>query len=321
MFTLLLCLLFVISSNSTIQVVCENVKAFVHHDMPKCLEDYDIYRRNGAYDDHWCLNEGTWEGEYFVCKVPTIIRRNVEVVDDWRCAFGESWHSDTCAPEVLRTAEMWFLPNEDNYGRRAIYEDWEWEVLNLRFRGEQGDIHIDEKYPWGEERNPLQTFEDVYESLYYAHKTYLAVTLDYNETCHTTVKVYINGSLVIETDRVLDYYFLTFLRSMSELEETENGDWDSIFFIGEWNIVATDDQIAYLYTLGSNRSADTILTSCEEMDIEGGDSTWQILFWVFTSSLLLLLAAGAIGVVYIYNNRKKSQPKSSPMSDELEFLD
>lgn len=317
MLAILATFLLVISSNSALREVCKNVKAFVHHDIEECIDLYINRRNTEDLSYYLCPNEGTWTNEYFNCTMNYSPRR---IPNEPYCTHGKSLHMGTCAPEVLKTAEMWFIPNGDE----IIIErkktkvtpgdtDWEWGIMNLRIWGNDGHISIYEPGWWGSIRNPPQSFYNVYDYSYNGNKTYLAITLDYNSTCHATVKIYINGSLVIETDRILDHYFLNFIRTMFELNEVPTERDEIINFIGAWNIVASDEQIAYLYTLGSNRGADTVLIACEEMDIEGsvGGSIWQILFWAIPFPLLLLFAASIIGTsVLIY---RRNLPSKRPL--------
>lgn len=296
-------LLIVLSANSTLQKVCENVKPIIHHNLGNCVSS--SVRR--VFDEITCENEGTWTGEYFLCVRNIITRRKIEEND--YCSFGEAFHHQTCAPKVLKTVEMWFIPNPDEIiWRNGPPPDWIWGILNLDIEGYEGDITVYEPGSWGEERNPPVTKENAYDHAGTYYETYIAATLDFNDKCNGTLKLYINGSLVMEVIRELDYNFLSIIRSMFEVEPSVDYN-DEIFFVAAWDRMASDDQIAQLYELGwEDRHANLTLTFCNQVDIEGsiGNSIWSTLFWAVPLPLLVIMLVSGVILLFIYTYRGKT---------------
>lgn len=208
--------------------VCE--KAYIHHQFKNC--PVDPPRRFGSADSI-CPNEGTWECSTFECHYP-----NPFTLDGY-CKYGEVDYSQCCTHKELKFTDMWFVPNINS----GI--DWEWDIYNLDIKGNAGDILI----------NGSNIFENVYNYSCYGGETYIAASLEYNDTCITKLKIYINGSLVINVEETLDIYFFSILRNMIEIDR-ESGNNEKVFFISSWEMIPTDEQVLYLYNLGKNRSTD-----------------------------------------------------------------
>jgi len=264
--------------------VCENKKAFIHHNFgtPECLPL--IVRRFG--DPYtWCENQGTWEGERFKCYFPS-------EDEGGYCKYGESSHSQTCIPKVIKTAEVWIEPNEN------IQIDWEWNILNLDIRGNMGNIQINGS-----------VFEDVYN--YTGFKTHLAATLNYNETCQSTLNFFINGTKVLEVDENLDYYWLILIRAMIEVdEEIENN--EKVYSVFSWDCVLDEDQIQYLYSLGSDRAFNTTIIRCcnvGDFEIVQSRLVYSVISWILVSILgtALLLVLFFYVVRWCFNVGKKDE--------------
>lgn len=260
--------------------ICEPF--IIHHRFKNCP---DILRRD---PNTKCDNEGTWQCSKFKCFFPH------PAVKDGFCLYGHVERKDCCTTKNVHFADMWFQPN-GNSGT-----DWQWNIFNFDIKGNHGDITIE-----GE------LFENVYDDVD-GQKMYIALALDFNETCITHLKLYINGSVVISFDSPdLDLYFLIFLRAMMEVDR-ESGNNEKVFFVGMSQVLPSDEDVMALFELGWNRDPETtilcytttipfvdaladkfmtILNNCKDKV-----KTWEIIGIVF---IVLFTVAGLVLLLFV----------------------
>jgi len=275
------------------ETICETTKAFIHHGF-RYDECETISRRNGdPYS--WCENQGTWTGEKFKCYYPA----------DGYCRYGYTEHSQTCIPKVLKSVDEWIYIEENHL------VDWETNILNLDIRGNGGTIQINGT-----------TFEDVYEidSEIEEYSVHLAITLEYNESCITNLKLYFNKILIVEVTEEMDYYWWILLRSMVEVDR-EFGNNEKVYMVAAWECVLTEEQVEYLYNLGPNRTANVTLEHCNDYEYMYSKTKnvsvgWMISCIVISITIFIvgILIVGIIGYRnFILSKRSKTY---RPLSEE-----
>ena len=229
-----------------------------------------------------CDNEGYFECSRFDCSYPHITE------PDPFCRYGIVDMTKCCDCMKINFAEMWIDINGNPY------IDWEWGVYNLEFKGNGGDIYIEDNFGFG------VLLEDVYEyDCINSTKLYLAARIDYNSTCSGILSFFVNGQKVLnESDIQMQFNVLIFMKAMISIDR-EFGNNEKVYMIAGWEKVEdcpppTDDQIMELYEMGGNRTADT-----EMPPIEGGVDdealqTFMILLVIILSLIGLILCLGFV---------------------------
>ena len=165
-------------------------------------------------DQKVCWNQGTWDGEYFLCECQ-------KSEEGGFCFFqGVSQHHETCKPEVTRSAEVWLDP-QSGYGDTDDVIDWEWSVLGWLFVGtmdlekiaedrrsqtqQTGDIIIVHNFM------NYTIHENVY--MYSPGQDLLHIVITFGDSPvdpdKTHLKIYINNVTVIDIPEFkysIDYY-------------------------------------------------------------------------------------------------------------------
>jgi len=285
-------LIFIVSVFCVEQEVCVYKKAFIHHNFFNCPPV--ILRRNpewgwmGPYS--WCENQGTWKGEKFKCYMPD--------PEEGTCKHGQTDHSETCIPKKLGSVEMWMIVDENSSW------DWHTEVLDFRIRGNNGGIVANGS-----------VIEDAY-NLGYMH--HIVSTYDYNETCLSNIKIYVNGTQLNATiEDQLDYYFWVLIRTFIYVEQQPESN-EIVHFIGAWDIVLTPEYVLELFELGWDRDANTTVEHCEVMDLSAPCSTLSSIkhiLWGALIPLIIITAVSLFGIaafVYVWIKWRRRTSAKNP---------
>ena len=253
-------------------------------------------RRNGV--DVACPNFGTWTCAEFFCEGQEV---------DGVCSSGIDINIFLCCTQKnIHYVDLWFTPYE-NQG--DIEEDWRIRTYNIFIFGKGSNITIGN-----------QLYETDYNFI--GKETFISIVLmGYNDSsCQTDIYFYINGTLTI-TQLGYPLYRYDTEHGMDFFEFLPKPNNQTITFLSAHSIIPTPEDIMWLYSLGSNRSADVEICYDFPCNGDGGVSsvykTTTIILGIVLGITLFLLFIFFLWFIYkfVLSGMLNTTPKYKEMGE------
>jgi hypothetical protein len=272
LFLLFLIRIISVSSVLTTVEICQHQQALVFHTFSndECELDPELSRRGetpvpacGNENIKICTNQGSLIGEEFRCFCQF----------NGFCYFGWSEIYKTCSPSAIESVDLWLkMSLFDDLDTDEEFDPFDFFFVhfNVWVRGWNGTIEI------LRDREPetIQEFPDAYDVIIPDEAEWpmhIGITVEHtsppSENCSTVrLKVYMNGTEVIDTEfEGFSYYDGEYIRFADALP-TYEGQPERLFSYGAWECLLNQTQFQYLHSRGPDRSADTMIVCCDEME-------------------------------------------------------
>jgi hypothetical protein len=188
-----------------------------------------------------CSNQGRWE-----CVIGECTNPDVDVNGTY-CDYMKTDHSDCCRLNEIHYIDFWFIIDSGTakWKLRFFNYELEWVVAS-------GKVIINGT-----------TFEDLY-PLTYGEMYFVSMILRYNDTCETTLELYVNGVLI--ANLTLNHPLIISPFTDQKIFDMQSIGNKRLYWASAHIIPPTPERILELYELGPNRPLDEEI--CYEIDID-----------------------------------------------------
>lgn len=308
------------------------VKPFIFHNFTNCPPVLEL--RSTEWTPYYrkdCPNEGTWQCANFTADWPSPSEGRV------RSGSVDFSFADCCEHKNVRWAETVLRVRPDGplirRGAAVAPSDWEVRLHNLELRGSSGDVLIEDGTGRQEVCEGCYPFDACAGSL-----LPVSVTLNYtdspnvtfggcpaSEACSMVTKVYLNGTLVHTSDRlVMDKFYSIQVLSLvivivKEMFELEDGN-DELHLLSLWDIIPGDSFIRDRalrwreLTAADAHCVPQCRQECPEPEPWGAGSSYQTL-WALALAppLCLICAVCAVLLLAVYWRERNSHSIEKPL--------